>query len=94
LDPLVCQSTRPLRPRHSGPKGTNTIFFINKHDVPANRVVTSGRIVVDTRPQKEEKERTRLSVGGNLIDYPGDVSSKTADLSTAKILFNSVISTQ
>jgi hypothetical protein len=32
-------------------------------------------------------------MGGNLIDYPGDVSTKTADLTTAKILFNSVLST-
>jgi hypothetical protein len=32
-------------------------------------------------------------VGGNLIDYPGDVSSKTANLITAKILFKSVLST-
>jgi hypothetical protein len=28
-----------------------------------------------------------------LIDYPGEVSTKTADLCTAKLLFNSVIST-
>jgi hypothetical protein len=34
-----------------------------------------------------------LTVGGNLIDYPGDVSTKTANLTTAKILFNSVPST-
>jgi hypothetical protein len=32
-------------------------------------------------------------VGGNLIDYPGDVSTKTADLTTAKILFNRILST-
>ena len=31
-------------------------------------------------------------VGGNLIKYPGDVSTRTADITTAKILFNSVIS--
>jgi len=44
------------------------------------------------RPMKKEVERTRLTVGGNLIDYPGNVSTKTANLTTAKILFNSVIS--
>jgi hypothetical protein len=33
----------------------------------------------------------RLTVGGNLIDYPGNVSTKTADLTMAKILFNSVV---
>ncbi len=42
---------------------------------------------------KEEVERTRLTVGGNLIDYSGNVGSKTAGLTMAKILFNSVMST-
>jgi hypothetical protein len=74
-------------------KGTNTIVFIKREQVPQGRKVTYGRIVVDVRPQKEEKERTRLTVGGNLIDYPGDCSTKTAGLTTAKVLFNSTIST-
>lgn len=74
-------------------EGTDTIFFIPHAKVPAGRKVTYGKIVVSIRPQKKEVERTRLTVGGNLIDYPGDVSTKTADLTTAKILFNSVLST-
>jgi hypothetical protein len=74
-------------------KGTNTCFFIPKSAVPHGRTVSYGLIVVSLRPQKAEVERTRLTVGGNLIDYPGDVSTKTADLTTAKILFNSLLST-
>jgi hypothetical protein len=31
-------------------------------------------------------------VGGNLIDFPGDVSTKGADLVTSKILMNDIIS--
>jgi hypothetical protein len=34
-----------------------------------------------------------LTVGGNLINYDGDVSTQTAYLATSKILWNSVIST-
>jgi hypothetical protein len=49
--------------------------------------------VVSLRPQKKETHRTRLTVGGNLIDYSGDVSTPTVDLTTAKLLINSVIST-
>jgi hypothetical protein len=48
---------------------------------------------VDIKDQKEEKERTRLTVGGDQIEYPGDKSTRTAGLTTAKILINSVIST-
>jgi hypothetical protein len=61
--------------------------------VPTDRKVTYGRIVCTIRPQKEEKHRTHLTVGGNLIDYPYDVSTPTADITTAKIIFNSLVST-
>ena len=33
-----------------------------------------------------------MVVGGNFIDYPGNMSTSTADLPTSKILFNSVLS--
>jgi hypothetical protein len=55
--------------------------------------VTYGRICVDYCPQEKEPNRTRLTVGGNLIDYPGDVSTPTADTTTAKLVINSTIST-
>jgi hypothetical protein len=47
------------------------------------------------RPQKVEAERrcVRITAGGDRINYPGDVSTKTSDLTTAKCLMNSVIST-
>jgi hypothetical protein len=48
---------------------------------------------VDIKNNKEEKERTRLTVGGNQLEYPGDKSTRTAGLTTVKILINSVIST-
>jgi hypothetical protein len=49
---------------------------------------------VDIKDHKEEKERTRLTVGGDNIEYPGDKSTRTAGLTAAKILIKSVISTQ
>jgi hypothetical protein len=56
--------------------------------------VTYGSFVVDMKDHKEEKERTRVTVGGDHIEYPGDKSTRTAGLTAAKILINSVISTQ
>ena len=73
--------------------GTDTIDFIPYVDVPKDQTVTYGRIVCTYRPQKDEKHRTRLTVGGNLIVCLFDVSAPTSDLTTAKQLFNSVIST-
>ena len=41
---------------------------------------------------KKETHRTRLTAGGNLIDYPGEVSTPTSDLTTMKLHVNSAIS--
>ena len=71
--------------------GTNTIFLIPKGKLPAGRTVTYGRIVVEIRPQKAETHRTRLTVGGNLIHFPCDVTTLTVDLITDKLIFNSVL---
>jgi hypothetical protein len=72
---------------------TNTTRFIRRSDISKGRKVTYGSFVVDIKDHKEEKERTRLTVGGDQIEYPGDKSTRTAGLTTAKILINSVIST-
>jgi hypothetical protein len=72
---------------------TNTIRFIRRSDIPKGLKVTYGSFVVDIKDHKDEKERTRLTVGGDQIEYPGDKSTRTAGLTTANILINSVIST-
>jgi hypothetical protein len=72
---------------------TNTIRFVRRSNIPTGRNVTYGSFVVDIKDHKEEKERNRLTVGGDQIEYPGDKSTRTTGLTTAKILINSVIST-
>ena len=71
----------------------NTIFFIPVTKVPRNKRPTYARFVCSFRPQKPEPYRTCLTVGGNLIDYPGNLSMKVADMTTFKILVNSTLST-
>jgi hypothetical protein len=51
---------------------TNTIRFICKSNIQEGRNVTYGSFVVDIKDHKEEKESTRLTIGGDQIDYPGD----------------------
>jgi hypothetical protein len=46
---------------------TNTIRFIRRSNIPKGRKVTYGSFVVDIKDHKEEKERTRLTVGGDQI---------------------------
>jgi hypothetical protein len=73
---------------------TNTIRFIRRSAIPKGQKVTYGSFVVEIKDHKEEKERTRLTVRGDQIEYPGYKSTRTAGLTTAKILINSVISTK
>jgi hypothetical protein len=76
-------------------KGTDTIRFIQKDEVPSDRMkdVTYGSFSCDFKPNKEEKERTRLTAGGDRINYPDDCGTPTADMTLFKILINSIIST-
>ncbi len=76
-------------------KGTNTIKFINKRDIPSKRMkdVTYKKFVCKIRPKKKETHCTCFVVGGNKINYPGEVATPTAEMLVAKLLFNSVIST-
>ncbi|KAL7544208.1 hypothetical protein ACHAWF_007592 [Thalassiosira exigua] len=65
-------------------KGTNTITFVCREDIPKDRRqdVTCGQF-----------QPNRFVVGGNRINYPGEVATPTADMLVAKILLNSVVST-
>jgi hypothetical protein len=71
----------------------NTIRLIRRSNIPKGRKVTYGSLVVDIKDHKEEKERTRLTVGGGQIEYPGYKSTRTSGLTTAKNIINIVIST-
>ncbi len=67
-------------------KGTNTIQFIRKDQIPIERMKegTYGSFNCDFKPNKEEKERTRLTAGGDRINYPDDCGTPT---------INSILST-
>jgi hypothetical protein len=74
--------------------GTDTCFFVDLKNFPHDRKITYGKIVCDYKPHKKEKERVRLAVGGDILDYSGDVATSTADITTFKILINSTLSTK
>ena len=76
-------------------KVTNKIFFIDKANLPVNcwKDVNYGRIVVSYLPEKDDPYRTRLTVGGDWVNYPVNFDTTTVDLLTVKLLLNSIIST-
>ena len=79
-----------------GQKETNSVFVMTHKEIDIARAaghkLTYARIVVDYRPQKEEPKRIRIAVDGNLFTYEGNTSTQTADLTTPKLLWNSVLS--
>jgi hypothetical protein len=73
---------------------TDTCFFIKLTNIPKERNITYGKIVCDYKPHKKEKDCVRLTVGGDRLDYSGDVATSTADITTFRILINSNLSTE
>jgi hypothetical protein len=79
---------------HNLHSSTNTIAWIRHADIPKGCTVTYAHVVCDIFPQKDEVQQAHVTVGGNLIDYPGEVSTNTTGLTTAKLVMNSTISTK
>ena len=78
-------------------EGTDTMRCLDLDGIKCilrDRVVTYARIVVDYRPQKEDPNRVRITAGGNLIQYPGELPTRTADLCASKIMWNITIITR
>jgi hypothetical protein len=71
--------------------GTDIFFLIKLTNIPTDRKITYGKIVCDYKPHKKEKERVRLTVGGDRLEYSGDAANSTVDIATFKILINSTL---
>jgi hypothetical protein len=79
----------------TGQQGTNSIFVMTHNEIkniPCTQTITYARIVVDFCPQKDDLYCIRITAGGNLITYPEELSTRTADLTTSKLIWNSVLS--
>jgi hypothetical protein len=74
--------------------GTDTCFVTTLKNIPEDRKITYGKIVCNYKQHKQEKERVRLTVGGDRLDYSGDVATSTVDITTFKLLINSTLSTE
>jgi hypothetical protein len=74
--------------------GTNTFFLIDYHDIPAHKrkEICHTMVVCEVRPEKDDPDRTRITIGGSRICFPGDVGTNTASLELFKLLLNIVLS--
>jgi hypothetical protein len=83
----LCQGIRDIQ-------GTNTCFFVELSNMPKDRKITYGKLVCDHKPNKTDKERVRLTVDGNRLNYTSEVATSTAYITTFKILISSTLSTE
>jgi hypothetical protein len=97
----VLAMTKEVHPLAQGKpgitNGTNTIFILSPKQVwyiPTDRTVTYGQIVIDNCPQKEDPNRVCITVGGNLINHPFELTLRTTDMVSYTLLWNSMISTK
>ena len=72
--------------------GTDKIDFILYKDKPKDIRATYVREACGIITQKAETNRTIITARGNMIDYPGEVSTPTSYLTTIKLHVNSATS--
>jgi hypothetical protein len=83
----LCQGIRDIQV-------TTTCFFVDLENIHKDRQITYGKIECECKPHKKEKEWVRLTVGGDILGYSGEVATSTADITTFRILINSTLSTK
>ena len=74
-------------------QGTNVVFVVDQEEVLFDKKkVIYGKIICDIKPHKQGTHITRVTVRGNLLDFPGSLPTPNPTVTTAKYLFNRIVS--
>ena len=63
-------------------KGSDTFHFMHKKNVPKGKKITYARLCCDIRLQKNDANRTQLTIGGDKLYYNVNISTETAGIET------------
>ena len=82
----------------TGQKCTNAMFVMTHNEI-ARALAAGAKFIyanhaVDHRPQKKDPNRFWIIAGSNLIQCDSELSVRKADINTAKLHWNSVVSTK
>ena len=85
-----------MGPKNQRIKGTGTFKFIRFNDIPfyKRKDICHTRVVCEYRPDKDDPNRTRITISGGHLIVPFDVSTPTGSLELFKLMINSVLSLQ
>ena len=81
----------------TGQQGTNSIFVMShdkKSRIPKGWTITYACVIMDFFPQKMDPLCIQITARGNLIKYPSKLLTRTANPTTSKLMWNSVLSTK
>ena len=56
--------------------GTNACHWIRRNQVLKNKIATYNRSVADIRSEKAQPKQVLFTVGGNILNYTGETSTK------------------
>ena len=75
-------------------EGTNTFKLIKFSDISQDRryEICPTMVVCEVKSHKEDPNRTRITVAGSQISYPGNVGTPTGSLDLVKLIINRVLS--
>ncbi len=73
--------------------GTNTFYIIDYKDIPSHKrkKICHTMVICEVCPEKDDPDRSLITIGGNRICYPGNVGTNTALLELVKLPLNSVL---
>jgi hypothetical protein len=80
------------RREHKEPYQHNRVHLPTQGTGKRVKDVTYGQFVCLVRPEEAEPNQMQFTVGGDRINYLGEVATPTVEMLVAKMLFNSVIS--
>ena len=75
-------------------EGTDSFYFIKFEEIPKYYLheICYTSVVCEIRPGKKDPNRTRITIYGTNVCYPGDVGEDTASLELFKLMVNSILS--
>ena len=65
-------------------KAVNVLVWIHRSQVSKDKKVTYPQYTVAFQPEKDEAFRTRITAGGDQLEYLGDISTDSASMETIK----------
>ena len=86
-------STKPSLPFTLTNELSIELFAQTSIYIPMDCTITYASIVVDHRSHKDDLNRVGITTRRNLLEYLGELTTQTVNLTTTKVMGNSVIST-